>query len=91
MKTVTLDQRGFNSPQTRAKKAAAGKSGKSPSALTRKRSTKDRGLQARIDLLVERALALEAAGELKPNSQDVIRHISSRLMMNGRARAVRIG
>ena len=91
MKTVTLDQRGFNSAETCAKKVAAGKAGKSPSAPARKPSAKDPSLQERIDLLVERALALEAAGELIPSSQDVIRYISSRLMMNGRARGVKIG
>lgn len=87
---MKLDQRGYNSAETRAKKAIGGKSGAGPSAFRARKSMRDSGLQARIDQVVADALAKEAEGKV-PFTQDVVRHISSRLIMNGRARGARVG
>lgn len=89
--TKKLDQRGYNSAETRAKKVRAGRAGKGPSAVVRKRkSLRDPKLQERIDAVVKAALAAENVKAI-PGNNDVVRHIRGRLMMNDRVRGSRVG
>jgi len=86
-----LDQRGYNSEETRKKKEDAGRAGKGPNALRRKRrSLRDPKLQERIDAVVKAALAAENV-KVIPGNTDVVRHIRGRLMMNNRVRGSRVG
>jgi len=86
-----LDQRGYNSEATRKKKEDAGRAGKGPSAVARKRrSLRDPKLQDRIEAVVAAALAAENV-KVIPGNTDVVRHIRGRLMVNNRVRGSRVG
>ncbi len=86
-----LDQRGYNSAETRKKKENGGRIGKGTSAVHRKRkSLRDPKLQERIEAVVAAALAAEKV-KVVPGNNDVVRHIRGRLMMNNRVRGSKVG